>query len=124
MPSFLFLWFLGVFPKSQFSIFTYQKRSQTFRESLCIPLGKVGEIEKDPQYSLKTPKYTTSDPYLIPYNLLFDIKFCIHNNLNMIIKKYELFTCRLRGSFLPLRCIGIMSLGSTNLKKVSMIRQK
>ena len=40
------LWFLGVFPKSQFSIFTYQKSSRIFMESLYRPLSEVGEIEE------------------------------------------------------------------------------
>ena len=38
------------FRKSPFSIFTYQKSSQIFRESLCRTLSEVGEIEKYLQY--------------------------------------------------------------------------
>ena len=38
------------------------------------------------QYPLNTPKYTTSDPYCMQNNLLFDIPFWMQNKLNMIIK--------------------------------------
>ena len=36
------------------------------------------------QYPSNTPKCTTFDPYWMQNNLLFDITFCIHNNLTMI----------------------------------------
>ena len=38
------------------------------------------------QYPSNTLKYTTSNPYWIQNILLLDIIFCIHNNLNLIIK--------------------------------------
>ena len=52
----LCLWFLGVFPKSSFSIFTYQKISQIFRKYLNIPLSGMGEIEKLSPISIKYTK--------------------------------------------------------------------
>ena len=54
--------FFGYFPKIPFSVFTYQKSSQIFRDSLCRPLSVVGEINFSLQYPSNRLKYTTSDP--------------------------------------------------------------
>ena len=40
------------------------------------------------QYQSNTSKYTTSDSYWMQNNPLFDIPFCVQNNLKMIIKIY------------------------------------
>ena len=40
-----YLWFWGAFPKSPFSIFTYQRSSQIFGGYLCRPLSGVGGIK-------------------------------------------------------------------------------
>ena len=85
------LWFLGVFPKTLFSIFTYQKSSQIFKEYLCRPLSGVGEIEFSLHYPSNATKYTTSDPYWIQNNPLFDTPFCMHYNLKTIIKRFSRF---------------------------------
>ena len=66
---------LGVFLKSHLSIFTYQKSSQIFVGYLCRPLSGMGEIEEIYPISIKYTKYTTSDPYWMQNNLLFDIIF-------------------------------------------------
>ena len=52
----LCLWFLGVFPKIPFSIFTYQKSSRKFRGYSCRPLSGVSEIEKVFPISIKYTK--------------------------------------------------------------------
>ena len=41
------------------------------------------------QYPSNTPKYTTSEPYWILNNILFDISFGMHNNLKVIIKIFS-----------------------------------
>ena len=81
----LCLQFLGVFPKIPSSIFTYQKSSRIFRESLCRPLSGVRDIDFFLQYSSNTPKYNMFDPYWMQNNLFY-IPFCMHNNLNITIK--------------------------------------
>ena len=95
-------------------------------EYLCRPLSGLGGIENYLQYSSNTPKYTTPVPYWMLNNLLFDISFWMHNNLNVIIKIFStiylfpevLFPyTTLEGmptSFLV--TIGVMSLESTKLQ--------
>ena len=80
----LSLWFWGVFLKSTFYIFTYQKRLQNFREYLCIPLSGVCEIDFIYQHPYNTLKCTTFDPYWMKNNVFFDINFGTHIKLKMI----------------------------------------
>ena len=72
-----------------------------FRESLCTPLSGVGKIFFL-QYQSNTQKYTTSDLYWINNNLLFYIPFCIHNNLNIIIKIFKTIYLMFMVIFLPI----------------------
>ena len=41
------------------------------------------------KYRSNTPKYTTSDHDCMQNNQMFDITFCIYNNLKMIIKIFS-----------------------------------
>ena len=85
-------------------------------------------------YPSNTPKHTTSVPYLMLNNLLFDIIFWMHNNLNVITKIFSTIY-RLRAVLFPsipqegistfwLVAVGIMSLGFTKLEKLSPKRRK
>ena len=42
------------------------------------------------QYPSNIPKHTASDPYWMKNDLLFNIPFCMHNNLNIITKIFRI----------------------------------
>ena len=115
--------FFECFPKTYIFHFYVSKELMNLWWIFMNPLSGIGEIKNHLQYPSNTPKYTTTDPYFIQNNLLLNIQFCMHNNQKILIKYSALFICCSRCPFFMFHRIGIMSLGSTKLGKLSMIRK-
>ena len=69
------------------------------------------------RYPLKTPKYTTSDPYCMQNNLLFGIPFSLNKNLKVIIQIFSTIYLSLAVFFPSTPLLWNRDLGSTNLEK-------
>ena len=86
------------------------------------------------QYPSNTPKYTTSVTYWMLNNILFNIPFWMHNNLNIIVKIFNTIYLQrlvLLTSIPPegiptflLFTIGITSLGSKTIEKYPLDGRK
>ena len=78
---------LGCYSRDSIFHFKYQKSPGIFREPVCRPLSGVGEIDFSPIFI----KYTKilHLTLIVCKNLLFNIPFCMHNKLKMIIKIFS-----------------------------------